>query len=162
MVFPESLSIAQGVHIFGGLGNHRRCPWTSQPCLITRLYQHVLHVLANIRSISLHEYIYIYIYIYLFIYIFKYIYIYTCVDQSIRPPRGRDVRDVRDVRGPCPSAPSSLRWGTSSANDGHGLDRSGKDGSSTSKQQKTLIVYSFTCIYLYIYIYIMLFIFIYI
>ena len=81
-----------------------------------------------------------------------------CVDQSIRPPRGRD---VRDVRGPCPSAPSSLRWGTSSANDGHGLDRSGKDGSSTSKQQKTLIVYSFTCIYLYIYIYYVVYFYIY-
>ena len=99
--------------------------------------------------------------IYIYISIYLSIYICVCVDQSKRPPRGRDVRVDRDVRGPCPSAPSSLRWGTSSANDGHGLDRSGKDGSSTSKQQKTLIVYSFTCIYLYIYIYIMLFIFIY-
>lgn len=84
----------------------------------------------------------------------------VCVDQSKRPPRGRDVRVDRDVRGPCPSAPSSLRWGTSSANDGHGLDRSGKDGSSTSKQQKNANCI-FIYVYIFVYIYIMLFIFIY-
>ena len=82
-----------------------------------------------------------------------------CVDQSIRPPRGRD---VRDVRGPCPSAPSSLRWGTSSANDGHGLDRSGKDGSSTSKQQKNAnCIFIYVHIFVYIYILCCLFIYIY-